>query len=271
MTPTVIRWLLAVPQRSLHTASMASMLAASLLIMVDATQLFVLIGGGEVVGIPRIGDLGVSPVTASVALGVWAIGTLAFLHPVTRVRLGWLGAVGAVLAGLLDRQTFFDIVYLVALGLAMHWWSAWLGNRRSTAHLRGVPMRVLQAQITVVFLWTAFAKLNSRFLSGGVLSVSFVGPVPAPDFVFDRRFLVTLAVATVFGEALLAVGVWIDTLRTPLLVGAVIFHGLIVAFFAPAMVLTAFGLIMGSGYLLFAAEPWESSVRHLNHRTAHLS
>jgi hypothetical protein len=261
-------WLLSVPNDELRTWSLVAVLAASTIAWVDSVQLFNHILEGRVAAVPRVGGFSPNIWTVMVVLGSWAIGTVAFAVPRTRLAFGWLGPVGVVGASLLDRQVFTDITFLIVLAFAMHWWSGLLGRRTITSHLRGVPLRVLQSQISIVFFWTAIAKLNPRFLSGAVLSTSFTGPVPPPDFLLQREALVALAVATVFGEAVLAVALWVDTLRPMALTAAVGFHVLILMFFRPTLALAAFACVMGSGYLLFAAEPWRRSPRDLAEATA---
>jgi hypothetical protein len=249
-------WFLAVPNDALRMWSMVVALVASIIAWVDSAELFRHIVAGRVVAVPRIEVFAVSAWTALLTLGLWAMGTVALALPRTRLSLGWLAPLGVIAASVLDRQVFSDITFLISLALAMHWWSWRLSQHGNTVHLRGAPLRVLQAQISIVFLWTAIAKLNPRFLSGAVLSTSFTGPVAAPDFILQRDTLIALAVATVFGEAVLAVALWIERLRLLALTGAVGFHVLILVFFRPTMALAAFALIMGSGYLLFASEPW---------------
>jgi hypothetical protein len=249
-------WFVAVPDDAARMWSMVLALAASIIAWVDSAELFRHIVASRVVAVPRIEVFAVNAWTALLTLGLWAMGMVALALPRTRLSLGWLAPLGVIAASVLDRQVFSDITFLISLALAMHWWSWRLNKQGDAMHLRGVPLRVLQSQISIVFLWTAIAKLNPRFLSGAVLSTSFTGPVAAPDFLLQRDTLVALAVVTVFGEAVLAVALWVDRLRPLALTAAVGFHMLILVFFQPTLALAAFGLIMGSGYLLFASEPW---------------
>jgi hypothetical protein len=259
LTDRVEHWFVSVPTARYRSWSIALMLFASVVVMVDSIQLFVQIGAGEVVRVPRVKGLGLTPWTAGVAIAGWSTGTLAFLHRWTRVRLGWLAPLGAAATIALDAQTFADMTYLIVIASAMHWWSAWLEDRGGSSHLHGVPLRVIQTQISIVFLWTAFAKLNPRFLSGALLSVSFGGPLRPPEFVLDPDVLTTMAVITILVEVTFAIALWIDTLRPWALAGVAGFHGFILLFFQPTLPLTAFASIMASGYLLFAAEPWRNA------------
>lgn len=261
LSPRLVAWFVATPTDSLRRWSVVAAVAGSAFAFADTARLLWLIVAGEVVAVPRFDALQVTAWTVVAALGTWAVGMVAFAVPHTRVSLGWVAPLGVVASSALDRQVFTSITYLIALAFAMHWWSARLERRPATSHLWGVPLRVLQTQISIVFLWTAIAKLNPRFLSGAVLSVSFGGPVPPPQFVLDRQVLVVLAVFTVAAEVALAIALWIGTLRRWALAGVAGFHGFILAFFRPTVPLLAFALIMGSGYLLFASEPWQEARR----------
>lgn len=260
LNASIAGWIGAVPGERFTRWSRWSALAAAGLMFYDTAQLFIWINQGRVVAIPFFGWFRVTPVGAVVALAVWAVGMMALAHPRLRAGWGWLAAVGIAMCALMDRQTFVgSVLYVLVVATAMHWWSAWLAERPLLAEVRGAPLRVVQVLISVVFGWTALAKLNPRFMSGGVLGVSFAGPVAPPDVVLDGSWLVGLAIATVVAEMTFAVAIWIDTLRRWVVFAAVAFHLLIVLYFAPTLALVAFSLAMGSGYALFVAEPWASA------------
>lgn len=260
MTARFVGWLMRAPADRAQAWSLSALTAASAVALVDTTITFQAVLSGEAVRIPRLDGYSLDWTLAAATLGLWAVGAVLLAIPSTRRPLGWLAPVGVIGAALLDRQTLAgSVLYLVALGSAMHWWAALLADSRRLSRLRGAPLRVMQSQVSIVFAWATFAKLNPRFMSGGVLSVSFAGPVPVPDFVLDRRVLVTMALLTVVSEALFAVGLWMRKLRRPLLVAAALFHSFIVAFFSPTLALIGFALAMGAGYALFADEPWATS------------
>lgn len=212
---------------------------------------------GSTVRIPRLELLTTGAVTASVGLIAWLAGTVAFLSsPTQRVRLGWLLPAGALFTMLLDRQTSlgsFGLLVVVFSGL--HWLSTFLGERPHLAKIRGAPLRLIQTQISAVFLWTMIAKFSPIFLSGTLLAASFRGPVPLPVDP-GRGGYQALAVATVVAEGLLAVGLWWPLTRRPALWAALVFHAVIVLFLTPTLGLLAFAAVMAGGYLLFAGEPW---------------
>ncbi len=262
-------WFLRVPDERIRRLSLGCVVAASSLMLILTADLLMAVLGEDIVKVPRIDAFRAEPATVGVTLAVWAAGTVALAVPRWRSRLGWLLPVGAVGALALDRQTLGSTIgYLMVVAAIAHWWGAWLADRKSHHHLRGAPLRILQVQISVVFAWTSFAKLNDRFMSGAVLRESFIGPIPAPEFLLDRRAMSALAVVTVVAEAFIAVALWLEKLRPVALVGVAAFHLAILAFFQPSFVLAVFALAMASGYSLFLRGDWlppERSGRALEH------
>jgi hypothetical protein len=228
--------------------------------ILETGVLFARIVDGNTIRVPRFEAFAVSSATAVVVLGLWALGTAALISDRWRVRAGWLAGLGAVSAGLLDRQTLAgEVIFLVAVFSFLHWLHAVLEHQ--DAGVGHAPLRAIQWQISVVFVWTAIAKLNPIFLSGGILWVAFDGPVPWPEMLRTQPVLMVMAVATVLFEMTLAVGFWLRGLRRAAAVGAVLFHVFIVLFLSPTLALLAFALVMGTGYVLFTAEPWAAANR----------
>ena len=252
-----VAWYRRAPSAGIEAVSRWSLVAASVVALYETSRVFTSVLAGDGVAIPRWDGYSVNSWLAVATLGVWAVGTIALVIDRYRAGWGWLAPVGATAAALLDRQTLAgEILYLVVVMSVAHWWSAVLAARSQTRAVRGAPLRIAQVMISIVFAWATIAKLNPRFLSGAVLSVSYTGPVPAPDIALEPRVLVAMALFTVLAEALLAVGFWIRGLRRLAVIGAVGFHLFIVAFFSPTLALVAFSFVMGTGYVLFAGEPW---------------
>lgn len=230
--------------------------------ILETGVLFARIIGDATIRVPRFDGFGVSGVTAAAVLGLWIVGTGALMSDRWRVRAGWLAGVAAISAGLLDRQTLAgEVIYLVAVFSFLHWLHAVLEH--SGSGVGHAPLRAIQWQVSVVFAWTAFAKLNPIFLSGGILWVAFDGPVPWPEVLRTQPVLMAMAVGTVLFEMTLAVGFWLRGLSRAAVVGAVLFHLFIVLFLSPTLALIAFALVMGTGYVLFAAEPWAARDREM--------
>jgi hypothetical protein len=253
-------WLRAHPAAGFVRWSRRSLVTASTLALVETGRVFWWVLDGTGVAVPRWEAYSVSVGLAVATLLPWAVGTAALASDRFRVPLGWLCPVGAVAAALVDHQTLAgEIIYLVVVMSTMHWWSALLARRPRAASVHGAPLRVCQAMISIVFAWATYAKLNPRFMSGAVLSVSFTGPIPVPTWVLEPGLLMAMAVMTVVAEAFLAIGFWLRGLRRITVIVAVLFHAFIVLFFSPTLALFAFTFVMGTGYVLFAAEPWESA------------
>ena len=258
-----VAWYLRAPSAGIEAVSRWSLVVASVVALYETSRVFTSILAGDGVAVPRWDAYEVSPWLAMATLGVWAAGTLALVTDRYRVGWGWLAPLGAAAAALLDRQTLAgEVLYLVVVMSLTHWWSAALGARPQTRAVRGAPLRIAQVMISIVFAWATIGKLNPRFLSGAVLSVSYTGPVPVPDVVLDPRVLAAMALFTVLAEALLAVGFWIRGLRRLAVIGAIGFHVFIVAFFSPTLALVAFSFVMGTGYVLFAGERWSPAVEN---------
>ena len=255
-------WFLRLPDERIRRLSLGCVVAASAVMLLLTAQVLLAVVGEQIVKVPRIDVWAAEPATVGITLGAWLVGTVALVTSRWRARLGWLLPVGAAGAFTLDRQTLGSAIgYLLVVAATAHWWSAWLADRQSHNHLRAAPLRILQVQISVVFFWTSFAKLNERFMSGAVLMEAFIGPVSAPEFLLDRRSLVALAVVTVVAEAFFAVGLWLDKVRPVALAGVLVFHLAILAFFRPSLALAAFALAMASGYSLFLRGSWSPPER----------
>lgn len=174
--------------------------------------------------------------------------------------LGLAGRVPAIMVAataatvlLLDQQTYSNhmvLLMMLALFLGMsgsH--CAWSLSR--SAHKTDVPYWpafLIKSQISILYAWTAIAKINSQYLSGEVLSTFMQPWMPVPD-----EFLPAAAILSVMTEAFLAVALWIpQTRKIAFLVGGGLHIGIVVALDSPAP-LVGFGLLMLSAYVLFAS------------------
>jgi hypothetical protein len=224
----------------------------STLTLVQTVWIYGHVLGGTTVQVPRFSWLDISLETVMLGVGIWAIGNALLATGRWWSGAGWLLPAGALFTMLLDRQSSLgSFGLLVVLFSTLHWMSALLEEYG----LHGAPLRLIQTQVSVVFLWTALAKLTPIFLSGSLLAVSFRGPVPLPFDPAPAGFR-TLALVIVCWELLVAVGLWLPSLRKALLVGVAGFHIAIILFLTPTLGLAAFAATMGCGYVLFAAEPW---------------
>lgn len=220
--------------------------------VIDAALTFYEIVTEQAIRIPRFAWYVLTPGVAIVLIAGWVIGLALFVNPRIRVRWGWIAPLGTVAVALADRQTWAgSVLYLIAVWTALHWWSARLAVDPRSAADRLIPLRVLQVHLTGVLLWAAYAKLNGRFLSGSVLSVSFTGMVGLPEAWVTPRVLRAAAVATITAEVAIAAGLWTTSLRRASAALGLLFHVVVFLFLSPTLVLGGFGLVMASGYVLF--------------------
>lgn len=160
------------------------------------------------------------------------------------------GTVAAVL--LVDQQTYSNhLVLLMMLALflglsgAAQAWSVSKAPR--TAVVPYWPAFLIKAQITTLYAWTAIAKTSPQYLSGEVLGTYLQPWVPIPD-----QLLPAAALVSIVTEAFLAVALWLPgTRKIAFVLGAGLHLGIVVLLDSPAP-LVGFGMLMATGYVLFA-------------------
>lgn len=187
---------------------------------------------------------------------VWLSAAVLFL-------VGWRVHIsGPILTGalafalFLDLQTYSNHLYLMTLLVALLTLadgSAALSLPRATP--RPVPFwgcLLVMTQVSAVYLFAALTKLNSDFLSGSVVSSAMSGGVlTPPSFLTTPTARSALAVATILGELLLAVGLWFRFTRPLAVVAGIGLHAGITLFMSDTWELLAFSLLMFAAYPLF--------------------
>lgn len=149
----------------------------------------------------------------------WFITALLF---VKRREFGYVLASFIFYTLLLDEKSYSNHGYLlglVVLLLAAGW------------------QRLLAFQISVVYLFSALAKLNPEYLSGDVLAAFFAVPrLPAPAYPLA-------AVASVVTELFVVAALWVPTLRRFGFLAALFLHLGMVLLLAPMTIVGKFQLI----------------------------
>lgn len=189
---------------------------------------------------------------------VWALVGLS-LGASTAMVLGLAGRLPAVTIALTtaavllaDQQTYSNhMVLLMMLALflgASGSANAWaLPRRFRPAQVPYWPVFLIKVQITTLYAWTAVAKVNPQYLSGEVLGEYLHSWAPIPD-----NSLSAVAVLSVATEAFLSISLWIPKAqKVSFVVGAGLHIGIVVLLGSPAP-LIGFGMLMLSGYVLFA-------------------
>ena len=212
------------------------------------------------------------PVLPSSALRLfitlWLAAALAFaLGMKTRVAGGVLVLVtGYTLV--MDQQTYSNHLYLLFLVVLLLTISdsgaAWsLDSRRATresqhATRRDVaawPIVLLKIQVTIVYIFSAAAKITPRYLAGEILmrSLKQEGWLTVPVSWRTPATVSLLAVTSIVVELFIAFGLWSPRLRLSAIIAGTGFHVLIIAVLdSSRLSLAIFALEMFAVYLLFA-------------------
>ena len=211
------------------------------------------------------------PVSAlPVLIGAWVIASAAFL-------LGWKTRVaGAIITGLcgytllLDQQLYSNHLYLFFLivlllsvadcGAALSLDSLHKGTHDTVA---GWPALLLMVQVSLVYCFSALAKLTPQYLSGDVLSQTFKqqGWLVFPLSWRSAQVLSVLAVLAIVLELFIAFGLWNKRLRWFAVVGGLALHAFILTTLdSSRLSLGVFALEMFALYPLFF-RPLQSSSR----------
>lgn len=199
-----------------------------------------------------------------VLVGVWLVAAIAFL---VGWRTPWAG--GALLAALAtvllgDQQLYSNHLYLLAtvvglLTLAGAGRALSLDARRAEEPSRspGCAVVLLKMQVSIVYGFTALAKLNVIFLSGAVLG-TVLGRgslLPFPDVARTFTVMASLSWGAILVEIFLAAAFWSRRWRPVAVVTGVLFHLSIVLLVGPVLDLVVFALIMFALYLIHLEAP----------------
>ena len=128
----------------------------------------------------------------------------------------------------------------------------------------GWPVLLLMIQVSVVYAFSALAKLTPQYLSGDVLwqTLKNQGWLAFPPAWRTPGFLSTLAVAAIAVELFIAFGLWNKRLRWFTVVGGIALHGFILLTLdSSRLSLGVFALEMFALYPLFFHPLQPSSAR----------
>jgi predicted DCC family thiol-disulfide oxidoreductase YuxK len=220
-----------------------------------------------------------APVVAAwpLTLVLWAVASIAFAIGLETSIAGAGLVVLAVALFLTDAQLYSNHLYLLTLVVSVLT-LAGAGRgfsldalRQGTDNLERVPAWgpfLIMFQITVLYAFSALAKLNGSYLSGSVMA-SYLrtdGPFAIPESWRSFQAMFVLSVAAVAVEGLLAIGLWIPKWRRNAFVAGLFLHLGILVTFQPTLPFAAFGLLTLSLYVPFLdAAPgsrlviWDSS------------
>jgi hypothetical protein len=211
-------------------------------VMVSIENLVTMLdAAGERIAIPLLPAL--PPVSTGVAIVLGTLGivsgfALASGH-LPRASAG-LATVAMLAVQVVEQQAYSSHHVLAILFTG---YLALIGSSRRESVAR-LPVLIVLTQVSVVYLFTAIAKLNPVFLSGSVLRESFA--IPLPDVVFA-----VMAWASVIFEFFLVVGLWLRPTTSVAVILGTLFHLTIATTLHDPFGLWAFTLLMVGTYPLF--------------------
>ena len=233
----------------------------ALLMSLEAWRMLTRFLRPAIVRIPFLPWLPVLPSSALPGfLTVWVLAALAFVA-------GWrTRAAGAVLTVLtaytlfLDQQTYSNHLYLLVLVLLLLTISdcgaAWSLDARhgGRSEVPAWPVLLLKIQVSIVYCFSALAKITPRYLSGEVLALSLKqeGWSAVPEAWRTPAVLAALAAASIVVELFIAFALWSRRLRLSAVVAGIGFHLAILAIVdSSRLSLTVFALSVFAAYVLF--------------------
>ena|GEM_PF-2766269 len=186
----------------------------------------------------------------------WALAAIAFF---IGFRTRTAGAVLTAALGyhlIADQNLFFNhihfmvlIVFLLTVAGAGATWSVdWflVGFPRRTVPRWAVTLGA--AQVSIVYFYTALAKISPYFLSGDVLTKVLRG---LPDAIKTPELMTAAAYGVVAGEMFLAFGLWFPRTRVAALLLGVAMHASIPFAIHPYVVLLVFSATAIGAYGFF--------------------
>jgi vitamin K-dependent gamma-carboxylase-like protein len=235
--------------------------AAAILKLSDAAPLLLSLARPEAFRLPRFAAL---PMPGpEVMPGLLALGFAAAVGLLLGWRTRLSGAVLAAVLGfvlLLDQQLYGSHLYLLflltlLLTLADSGAAVSLDARRTggRARIPAWPAVLMKLQLTIVYGFSAVAKLNPVYLSGDALAAALRKPglVTLPLAAWSPSQLAPLAWASILLELVLAGGLWSRRWRLPVAWAGVAFHALVVLTLSPPVDLVVFAVESLSIYRLF--------------------
>jgi predicted DCC family thiol-disulfide oxidoreductase YuxK len=121
----------------------------------------------------------------------------------------------------------------------------WLQDGRPEREIPSWPVILIGIQLSIVYFYTAIAKINPVFLGGDIIQ----GSVHLPPSLRRPGVVVAMAVATVTIELFLVFGLWLRRLRPWAFLLGFCLHGSITVLMGPA--LWIFSLMTLSAYAVF--------------------
>jgi predicted DCC family thiol-disulfide oxidoreductase YuxK len=203
-----------------------------------------------------------SPARIAAFLAIWVLLCVGLIVGYRGRLCAFLLACGMLLQHLVDQNLWANHQYLLGLFLLLlsltendaAFSLRWIREDRPDRAVVRWPMLLVQLQLSIVYFYTAVAKINPTFLGGEMLRRN----TWLPDPLETPAILSAAAIATVGVEFFLAAALWIAPLRYWAFLAGFIFHALVPVTMAFIAALLAFSLMTLSVYLLFIDVPERS-------------
>ncbi len=248
---------------------------AALLETLEAARVLSRVLRPAVVKIPFVSWVPLMPSGALlVFLAVWVVAALLFV-------LGWktrlAGTALVLITGytlILDEQTYSNHLYLLCLVILLLTiagsgavWSL-DARRHAIRDVAAWPVLLLKIEATIVYFFSAMAKLTPSYLAGEILTRSLKqeGWVALPASWRTPAVMTSLAVASIVAELFVAFGLWSRRTRPFAIVAGAGFHLMIIATLdSSRLSLAIFALAMLSLYPLFVDAKSHACTRSSHH------
>ncbi|HUG20742.1 MAG TPA: HTTM domain-containing protein [Planctomycetaceae bacterium] len=144
----------------------------------------------------------------------------------------------------LDQQFYGSHLYLMALIcflVTIGDSTADLACKNRTngvrTRIQSWPVTLLKLQLSIVYLFTSFTKINHDYLSGLVINLNLrgTGSLGFPENWLTPSLASLMAVGSIATELFLAIGLWFAATRRLAVTIGIVFHGSILIWIAPAV------------------------------------
>jgi predicted DCC family thiol-disulfide oxidoreductase YuxK len=192
-----------------------------------------------------------------VLIAAWLAACGAFAHGF-RTRVAGAAIVALAIAFLCsDQQLYSNHLYLLTTVVAILTLADAGNGFAVSRHAETDAARwgrfLLRFQLSVVYAFSALAKLNASYLSGSVMAsyLRSEGPLAVPQAWRSFDAMLVLSIVAILAEALLAIGLWLPKWRRTAFVVGLGLHLAILVTFDPPLPFLAFGILTLALYVQF--------------------
>jgi hypothetical protein len=225
----------------------------------EACRLLVRILAPPVVPLPFVSFVPrLTPEAVPLLALVWGLAAIAFIAGFKTQLAGTVLVAASAYALVLDQRTYSNHLYLLVLltglltaahpGTALSMDARRAGGRPTVA---AWPIFLLKVQVSLVYGFSALAKLTPDFLSGAVLS-DVIRTGILPQAWRSPALMAALAAITILVELFIAIGLWMERSRwSAAIAGAALHTSILLAVNSGRFSLAIFAFQLIATYPLF--------------------